>query len=153
MKKILFVIFLSLLCLLSSCEIESGESDLLESTANEVIRCFNEDDVDALKLLFCQNTLNEAVDIEMQIENAFECYDGKSESYDFHYLGFDGCCVDGKWIDKHSTVKIKNIKTSSEKMYWITYTEYIIYDNDSGKIGIIGMSLRDENLNVIAEIG
>lgn len=142
-----------LLCSPSSCGIKSGESDLLESTANEVIRCFDEDDIGALKLLFCQNTLNEAEDIEMQIENAFECYDGKSESYDFHYLGFDSCCVDGKWIDNHSAIKIKYIKTSSEKMYWITYTEYIIYDNDSGRIGIIGMSLRDENLNVIAEIG
>ena len=97
--------------------------------------------------------MNETKNIDLQIETAFDCYEGESKSYSFHYLGFDGCRVDGKWTDKHSTVKIKYIKTSSEKMYWITYTEYIIYDNDSGRIGIIGMSLRDENLNVIAEIG
>lgn len=152
-KKILFIVFLLLSFSLTSCDTNSDEMNSLKITADEVVRCFDEDDVDALKLLFCKNTLNEALDIESQIKTAFGYYDGKSETHTFSYMGFDGCSIEGEWTDKHSIVRIKDIRTSTGKLYWITYTEYIIFDADSGRIGIIGMSLRDENLNVIAEIG
>lgn len=153
MKKILFIAFLLLSFSLTSCNTNSDEINSLKVTADEVVRCFNEDDVDALKLLFCKNTLNEALEIESQIKTAFDYYDGTSEVHTFSYLGFDGCRIEGEWIDKHSIVRIKDIRTSTGKTYWITYTEYITFDADSERIGIIGMSLRDENLNVIAEIG
>lgn len=156
MKKLLSVILLLIMTLtfsLTSCDTSSDEISSLKVTAEEVVRCFDEDDVDALRLLFCKNTLNEALDIESQIETAFGYYDGKSKSHTFSYMGFDGCSIEGKWTDKHSIVRIKDIRTSTGKSYWITYTQYLIYDNDSERIGIIGMSLRDENLNVIAEIG
>ena len=103
--------------------------------------------------ILCEHALNEAIDIESQIQTAFDYYAGTSEAHTFSYLGFDGCRIEGEWIDKHSIVRIKDIRTSTGKTYWITYTEYIAFDADSGRIGIIGMSLRDENLNVIAEIG
>lgn len=153
MKKILFIAFLLLSFSLTSCNTNSDEINSLKATADEVVRCFNEDDVDALKLLFCKNTLNEALEIESQIKTSFDYYDGTSEVHTFSYLGFDGCRIEGEWIDKHSIVRIKDIRTSTGKTYWITYTEYITFDADSERIGIIGMSLRDENLNVIAEIG
>ena len=153
MKKILFITFLLLFFSLTSCSTNSAEINPLKRTADEVVRCFDEDDVNALKLLFCENTLNEAIDIESQIQTAFDYYAGTSEAHTFSYLGFDGCRIEGEWIDKHSIVRIKDIRTSTVKTYWITYTEYITFDADSGRIGIIGMSLRDENLNVIAEIG
>lgn len=164
MKKLptlfLLISFLSLSLMLTSCainfdNIKSDFNDIkfLEKTANEVVRCFDEDDADALKLLFCKNTLNEAIDIESQIEAAFGYYDGKSESHTFSYMGFVGCRIEGEWTDKHSIVQIQDIRTSTGKTYWITYTQFLINDYDNGQIGIIGLALRDEKFNVIAEIG
>jgi len=153
MKKYLLIFFLILIFFIPSCNFKEDGAEALKITADEVIRCFDEDDISALKLLFSKYTLNEALDIETQITNAFSCYDGKSESYSFHYLGFDGETINGEWEDKHSTVRIKNIKTTSEKTYIISYVEYLVYHDDEEMVGIIGMSLRDEEFNVIAEIG
>lgn len=153
MKKCLLIFFSILTFFISSCNFKEDGAESLKVTADEVIRCFDEDDMSALKLLFSKYTLNEALDIEKQIENAFNCYEGKSKSYSFHYLGFDGGIINGEWEDKHSTVRIKNIKTTSGKSYIISYVEYLVYHDDEEMVGIIGMSLRDEEFNVIAEIG
>ena len=54
MKRNAYILFLLFSFLFTSCGAKPDESYMLETTADEVIRCFDEEDIDALKLLFCK---------------------------------------------------------------------------------------------------
>lgn len=155
MKRMsLFSILISVVCILPGCGFNNKPTESQKTSDEksiEIVRCFDEKDVNGLKSLFCdkvQTTYN----LDDEIQTAFDFYEGKSESYDLNYGGTAGGWEDGECIDEHITPSIKNIRTTSEKEYSIFYTEYTICDYDKKKIGIIYLSLFDENDIPLARI-
>ena len=81
----------------------------------EIIRCFDEKDVEGLKSLFCQYSQDND-SIYSEIEEAFNMYEGKSVSFEFRYRGgVSGEWRNGKAVDEHVHPKIENIITDFEK--------------------------------------
>ena len=130
-----------------------AESQYIENQTAEIIRCFNQKDVEGLKKLFCLNS-QEYYDLDSEIQNAFEYYEGTSESYILYNSSSAGGGMDnGEWVDKHFRPDIKNIKTDAGKQYTIGFSTYSIYKYDTGKVGIGILALYDENDNTLAVIG
>lgn len=153
LKRITIILLFSFLFVLAGCGKSDAEREQLEIKAQEIVRCFDEKNYKSLKILFSERTLLDAPNIDEQIQRAFDAYEGESTSYRFSYLGMDGSQVDGVWTDQHTIVKINSLKTDGQKTYVISYTDYLVYNDDKRVVGIIGMSLRDENNNVLAVIG
>ena len=62
------------------------ESEYCKEILDEVIRCLDEDDVETLYSLFSEDDKSE-YNLERQIEDAMEVYDGKSVSCDVYSYG------------------------------------------------------------------
>lgn len=160
MKKI-FAVIISLIFILlnfSGCRIMEkaytkleDETQYIKKQTTEIIRCFNQKDVEGLKKLFCSNS-QEYYDLNAEIQAAFEFYEGTSESY-ILYNSSGGGMENGEWYDKHFSPEIKKIKTDANKQYTIGYSTYSIYKDDIGRVGIGVLALYDENDNVLAVIG
>lgn len=159
MKKVFGLIFLLIVILFSGCnlveaiEITNNDSEIVKSRSEEIIRCFDERDSESIKKMMCSETISNVSDIDEQIQSAFEIYEGKSESYEVVYAGMAGSMQEGVWTDKHTSVKIKDIATDSGGKYIISYTEYFIYDDDENRVGVIAISLRNDNGDLLVGIG
>lgn len=152
MRKILSTLLLILICIsFSSCSGANNARKVSNEKSEEIVRCFDEKDIEGLKSLFCLNSQNN-YNLDKEIEKAFSLYNGKSISYNLSYGGTAGGWDDGERIDEHITPSIRDIETSNGNIYNIYYTEYTIYKADSGRVGIIYMSLFDSEDNTLARI-
>ena len=181
MKKILSIMLIAVMCLcVSSCgffefcrltteyvveeagriitaipeafnEIEEDYKYLDELSA-EIVRCLDEKDSEGLKALFCDNAKNNNSEIDLQIQDVFNTYDSKSESFYVTQKSSEGGYRDGVYYDKSFTPHIR-ITTSEGKEYTVSYILYTVYDDDKGKIGINALGLYDEWPNELAGIG
>ncbi len=136
----------------SFAELEADNKYLDELSA-EIVRCFDEKDVEGLKALFCTNEKNGNPELVSEIEYAFSLYEGKSQSFYVTEKSWAGGRRNGEYDDKHFTPEIKEIITDTGRTYSIGYLLYTVYDYDSSKIGINAIGLKDETGEEIAEIG
>jgi hypothetical protein len=167
MKKHLGVFILLITLFLTGCSLGTESLDFDFGTdyshhlvtdysynlSAEIIRCFNEKDSEGLKSLFCTNTQN-YYNMDSEILNTFNCYNGVSESYSVKYASRAGDAYkDGKMYDEHFRPKITNIVTDTGNIYSIEFTAYSVHDYDPGWVGIGVIVLYDSEENVIAVIG
>lgn len=149
-KKLVFITVILISIVFSGC---NAEPSYIKVQSDEIIRCFDEKDAEGLKALFCQNSID-YYDIDSEIQNAFDLYEGQSVSYKMNSKGgWSGGMQEGIWYDKHYTPEIRNIKTNCGKEYTIGFCTYEIYESDAGKVGICVIALRDDNGNQLAAIG
>jgi len=155
MKNILVLCNLIIIIFIfNGCNNNYGMTDneFSEMKSKEIVRCFDEKDIETLKLMFCEKTETE-FNLDGEIQIAFDLYQGISTSYDFYFGGTAGGWKYGEWFDKNITPQIRNIKTDKDKIYKISWFEYLAFDEDENMIGIVRMSLRDSNGNILAKIG
>lgn len=155
MKKLLTIILLLIITLtVSGCMfIKDKTKSKAYDKSVEIIRCFDEEDSEGLKKLFCEHTRNSS-DIDKEIEEAFTLYDGKSESFEFAYNGgVAGSWRDGKAIDEHIEPEIQDISTELGNIYRVYYHEYLTYEKDENCVGITHMIIFDENTDKKIQIG
>ena len=157
MKKVICIILITIICLnFSSCNFsdnKDNDTKLINDQAKEIVRCFDEKDIDGLKSLFCQNT-QDNYNLDEEIQDAFDLYEGKSESFNVNLQGgWAGGKDNGEWTDKHFTPQIENIKTDKKETYSIGYLVYYVYSSDPGRVGICALGLRNGNGEEIARIG
>lgn len=70
--KINFLIVIVILVWMSMVGCSNiSNNDYINDLSNEVVRCFDEKDVEGLEKLFCENSRN-SNDLKVQIEEAFE---------------------------------------------------------------------------------
>ena len=135
------------------CGCSTSNSSSLKHISDEIVRCFDEKDAEGLKSMFCRNSIV-YYDIDSEIQNAFDLYEGESVSYKIYSNGgWSGGYDNGICVDKHSTPEIKYIKTNCGKEYTIGFCTYEIYESDAGRVGIGVIGLQDEEGNEIAVIG
>ena len=127
MKKIILIIMALLLLILhTGCR---SATDPGYEQASEILRCFDEEDSEGLKALFCaeiQNTHN----LDKEIAEAMEFFEGKVISYDDNFNGRSGQSVDdGEVTEKHFVPIIDDITTDSGVTYKITFYYYTLKKN------------------------
>ena len=151
-KKLVFITVILISIVFSGCVTKKDPSSI-KVQSEEILRCFDEKDAEGLKSMFCQNSID-YYDIDSEIQNAFDLYEGESVSYKIYSNGgWSGGYDNGICVDKHSTPEIGNIKTNCGKKYTIGYCTYEVYEKDEGKVGICVIALRDDNGNQLAAIG
>ena len=148
-NTLIIVVVILISTLFSSC---NAEPSYIRVQSDEIIRCFDEKDAEGLKALFCQNSID-YYDIDSEIQNAFNLYEGQSVSHTLNFYGWSSGMQEGIWYDKHYTPEIRNIKTNCGKEYTIGFCVYEVYEKDEGKVGICVIALRDDNGNQLAAIG
>ena len=153
MKQVIFWGIFIISISLCGCSIKehsvNEDNDYINNVSMEIICCFDEKDIDGLKSMFSLNSQNN-FDLDIEIENAFNKYDGKSISYTLSNISWAGGKDNGKWIDRHFNPKIKNICTDKGMSYNIGF---YLYEYDTSRIGIGAISLQDSEGNEIAGIG
>ncbi len=124
----------------------------MDNQVEEIVRCFNEKDVEGLKNMFCQHSKEEC-DLDTQIQNAYEFYKGECESNYTTSSGGGGASYrEGVCVKKDIRPEIRNVVTNEDKEYVICYTAYIKHDTDPGRIGICAIDLLDGERNLLASI-
>jgi hypothetical protein len=143
MKKILQVILPMIMCIniFTGCDM-TVISDQNTAISEEVLRCLDEDNAEELKSMFCPKILNEVTDLDDQIKNAMEFYDGKTISHG-NILGTSGRSVrGGEIIISDANPYICDIITDANKKYNIKIDSYTIYAEDVSRVGISEILIR-----------
>ena len=155
-----------ILLVLSGCSsihpwIESRLKELNESfpsetkekleMSREILRCFNEDDMEGLKTMFCTKTQG-LDDIDEQIESGFDIIDGNIVSFnEDNVAGSEGESIsDGEAMRLDRLWSIKNITTNTSKSYEIWVNINLIYEDDKDREGITQLKIiTDDSTEVI----
>jgi hypothetical protein len=105
--------------LLSSCGDDSGKNgtpcEKAKYLQNEIMKCFENEDKETLKSFF-SDYATDNYDIDSQIDEAFNLFDGKIVSYDEPFP-----IASGSFDKKDYGAIIKNIITAKETEYKIDF--------------------------------
>ncbi len=149
-KKMIYILSAVCCCLLlSSCTTTESSRNLGE----EVLECFDTDDIDGLKELFCSATLARTKDIEEQIQDAFDFYEGKSITYGSITAPEERSIRKGRVVKVNANPFILDIETDEGKKYDIKIYAYTINAEHPDFVGIseINVYIRDENDDLVLE--
>lgn len=163
-KKIFIIMVLSIIVLnLSSCIFipsidNSDEQNVftvkaqMKNDCKEIIRCLEEKDSDTLKSMFCKKLLNNYENIDEDIEQAMNFFQGNITSYGNVLYGDDDSFINGECVKFIASPSIDSITTDTGKEYTVIYNEHIIDAENPEKIGISYIEIIDEN-NDSCQIG
>ena len=126
-----------------------------ETVILEVVRCLDENDVDGMKSLFCEE-MHLYGDLQNQIEYAMDIYAGQSISYkNMASETISYTRMDGFYNIKIDSIEIRSLTTDEGEEYFIDVTNVLVNDDNPMREGIIKIQIRNPNdLNeIIVEIG
>ena len=128
-------------------ETASARKSKLE-ISQQVLKCFDEKNADALKSLFCERTQN-LTDIDEQIRSGLALISGKTTSFDEHILGlgYEGSHTsNGRITELERSWDIGAIETDENQKFEISVDMYNIYEKDTTREGItrLVITLEDE---------
>lgn len=140
MRKLIIVFVTISLTLFCGCAVRTQDVTSGRELGKEVLRCFDEEDSEGLKALFCeeiQNTHN----LDEDIKNAMDIYQGKTISYKI-IGGTGGETVEnGKIVLKDENIQIGEIKTDTGNEYVIVIYSYVINEEYPNRIGISAIDI------------
>ena len=110
----------------------------------EVLRCFDEEDSESLKRLFCDETLARPT-IDDEIQAAMEFYQGKSISHGLVSSGSGGKTIAGGITRLDAAPYIDGIKTDANGTYRLGCFTNFVYAKDRDREGIVYISITPEN--------
>lgn len=154
MKKLICILITIVLCLtLSGCS--SGPSP--RQVGKDILYCFDNDDAEGLKALFCEATLSRTVNIDAEIENAFELYEGKSIDVGSINAASTKSIRDGKTVKETASPCVPVYETDTGKEYVLSATMNIVNKNNPDFVGVSEIRLQvrndEDELELIATIG
>lgn len=125
---------------------DKGVIGLTEEELSEVIvSCFSESNTDILKNMFCVKT-QKLSDIDEQILEGFDFFEGKVISFDDKVLAYEGSHVEnGKKTFLERGWPVKKIKTDAGRTYELYIRVYFIYEQDKNREGISQISITRED--------
>lgn len=128
-----------------------NEREELKQQAEEIIECFNTNDISTFEEMFCEKVKNRN-DLPMEIQNAYDCLEGKIVSYEYLNFGLVGSVQDGKY-DKKEYGILLTITTDKDKHYSIDFSRFFVNDFKPESIGIYQLRIWIETQkNVNGEI-
>ena len=145
MKKIIGIVILIIFIvpILYGCDKFINADKVGIKTCDKIINYLENGDNEGLKKMFCNKTLdNENIDEE--IEDAIDFFNGKVKSYDVKILGSGESFRDGKREYLSISPRIENIVTDTNNQYKIEVYYYIVYRDDIDKEGISEITIESE---------
>ncbi len=154
MKKLFCILILLALCLtLSGC----SKGPTPRQVGKDILYCFDNDDAEGLKALFCEATLSRTANIDAQIENAFELYEGKSIDVGSINASSSKSIREGRTVKETASPLIPVYETDAGKEYVISATMTRVNKNHPDFVGVsvISLSIRNDDgeLELLATIG
>ena len=162
-KKYAIVIIAVLAIIMSACSKSAeynqdknadwDEQEYNVKTLNEIIRCLDEKDEQALINIMSKNIRKE-FNVSAQIEQAFSVY-GKTEDYgEFNDHGIMSSDVrHGKYTRKVIGAEMKGVKTDSGRIFDIMFGRCVIDKENPGDVGVYKIYLKDREYGHLAIIG
>ena len=129
------------------------EQEYNVKTLNEIIRCLDEKDEQALINMMSKNIRKE-FNISAQIEQAFSVY-GKTEDYgEFNDHGIMSSDVrHGRYTRKVIGAEMKGVKTDSGRIFDIMFGRCVIDKENPDDVGVYKIYLKDREYGHLAIIG
>ncbi len=129
------------------------EQEYNVKTLNEIIRCLDEKDEQALINMMSKNIRKE-FNVSAQIEQAFSVY-GKTEDYgEFNDHGIMSSDVrHGRYTRKVIGAEMKGVKTDSGRIFDIMFGRCVIDKENPGDVGVYKIYLKDREYGHLAIIG
>lgn len=121
----------------------------------EVVRCFDENDVEGLKNMFSEERKQD-VELEQEIIKAMEVYKGKSISYkDKSSEYIEEACKDNVYYKKIHNIEIRLLVTDAGEEYFLNVTNVLVNDKNTSKEGIDKIIIRNpyDLSEVLVQIG
>ena len=162
-KKYAIVIIAVLAIIMSACSKSAeynqdknadwDEQEYNVKTLNEIIRCLDEKDEQALINMMSKNIRKE-FNVSAQIEQAFSVY-GKTEDYgEFNDHGIMSSDVrHGRYTRKVIGAEMKGVKTDSGRIFDIMFGWCVIDKENPGDVGVYKIYLKDREYGHLAIIG
>ena len=162
-KKYAIVIIAVLAIIMSACSKSAeynqdknadwGEQEYNVKTLNEIIRCLDEKDEQALINMMSKNIRKE-FNVSAQIEQAFSVY-GKTEDYgEFNDHGIMSSDVrHGRYTRKVIGAEMKGVKTDSGRIFDIMFGRCVIDKENPDDVGVYKIYLKDREYGHLAIIG
>ena len=129
------------------------EQEYNVKTLNEIIRCLDEKDEQALINMMSKNIRKE-FNVSAQIEQAFSVY-GKTEDYgEFNDHGIMSSDVrHGRYTRKVIGAEMKGVKTDSGRIFDIMFGRCVIDKENPDDVGVYKIYLKDREYGHLAIIG
>lgn len=122
-----------------------GQDEYCQPILDEVIRCLDENDAETLKSMFSEYIAKNC-DLDEQIKNAMDVYDGKSISCDGYTCEYSSYHIYyGYYKEYTSRMEYESVITDSGQDYNIVVRYCIVYDEHPECVGLKGIDIRDNN--------
>ncbi len=148
-KKTLSVLLALATIFLSGCFNSSKEytppDEIARQQSQAIIEHIENKNSEGLKAMFCEK-LKSRDNIDNEIEELFDFIDGEIVSYDTPYGSVQSKSATPKGTEELGLDgDISNIKTSTGKIYVVTFYSYLINKEDEDSVGITTVSIFDED--------
>lgn len=114
--------------------------------AEDVFNYLKNKDAEGLKSLFCDKIIDSSEDLDDQIKEAMDFFDGKIVSYEQISSGSGGSSNrNGKTVELSATPHIKGIITDTGEKYEIFFNTYIIITDYEDRVGISQLTIKSDD--------
>ncbi|MBD5145605.1 MAG: DUF5104 domain-containing protein [Ruminococcus sp.] len=155
-KAIVILLITSvIICGCTNNSIESP-SQIARQYADDILYCFDNNDISKLKALFCESIAN-SHDLDTEIQEAFEFFNGKIVSKGKSIGMSEGGVLkeNGKISKQTVHPNLLNIVTDNGSEYSIYFCAYLVYENHDENIGITYINIfnsENEKISIGADI-
>lgn len=148
MKKILLLIC-SIIIIVSGCSVKTDENKYVKNAISEtklenLIDAINNRDVNSVKLLFSQQALQDAKNLDENIEYMFDIVDGDIVSHSYIVRVTTTTVKDGKRIQKERAWS--DVVTNTQKTYRVLFAVYLQDDYNSNREGLYAIQVLPEEM-------
>ena len=153
-NKIL-IIFLSAYLLFGCTNSINSSQNISQHYAQVILDCLKEKvNEDELITLFCKK-VNDTHDLKNEIMAVRAFIEGDIISDGEWYAMSEAGSLwkDGEKIESYISPRMKNIETSLNKQYTISFFAYVIYVIDEELVGVTRITIRDTETNETCTIG
>lgn len=153
-KVILILLFL---LMLSSCTFHDNTEHINQNSiganmCTTIIECFNNDDADTLKEMFC-NEIKQTHNLDQEIINAFNFVDGTITSHSRFTISSGKSVEEGIVVDNHIYSVIDNVTTDKKGEYMIVFDCNLIYLQNENLVGVLYLKVINNTTGEKIQIG
>ena len=147
MKKfIIFFFVLLFILLIVSCD--DNSNDVSKEKSNELLSYLENNNAEGIKSMFCE-IIRSTGQLDEQIEVALEFFEGEIISYDDLIRTTNRSQSRERGIITLLSIRpyIKNVETTTDKVYEIWFNADIINVDNESRVGISELRIKDANNN------
>ncbi len=151
LKRLCTFLLMMLVITLTGC-LNSGKSTMTPEKATKeqgikIMESIKNKDAQALKSILCPYIQSHHQNLDNEISGLFEFIDGVIISNDAPKANPSAGTTTAEegWVERYTTGNIRNIKTSTNRVYSITYSYYLVNKKHPEQLGITDIVISKEN--------